>query len=264
MMETDKTYDLAPGNILQNMYLKHRLKKYYEKTTFIEVGSGNGNISTILLESGMRGIGFDLNKTACNINRIKNTLYIESGMYTIENSDFFEFTDKKVDIIISSHVIEHFSKDTMKAYFGTGKPLKKKGGGIISLVPSSMKYWGIEDETTGHYRRFEFSDFVSIANENGFTINHIAGLTFPISNLLFGLSNYLINKNDGWKKNLSKEEQTKFSSSGGAKHIKFKTNFPYWFRWIINEVTMYPFFLLQTRFKKNKSSMVIYCEYKMF
>lgn len=129
MLETNKTYDLAPGNILQNMYIKRRLKKYNEKTTFMEVGSGNGNISTILLESGMRGIGFDLSKTVCDINRIKNKFYIRSGMYAVKNSDFFEFTDDtKVDIIISSHVIEHFSDDTMKAYFVKCKSLLNRGG----------------------------------------------------------------------------------------------------------------------------------------
>ena len=130
-------------------------------------------------------------------------------------------------------------------------------------MPSSMKYWGIEDETVGHYRRFEFEDFENIATANKFIVKNIAGLTYPLSNLLFGLSNYLVNKNDGWKKSLSKDEQTELSSAGGTKQIKFKTNFPYWFRYIINEFTMYPFYLLQLIFGKNKNSMVIYCEYQL-
>ena len=224
MKHEQLTYNLAPGNILQNMYLERRLKKL-RKTTFIELGSGNGNISAMLLN--------------------------------------FDYRGAKVDVIISSHVIEHLSDELLGKYFCKCESFLNRGGVIVSLVPSSMKYWGIEDETVGHYRRFEFEDFENIATANGFMVKNIAGLTYPLSNLLFGLSNYLVNKNDGWKTSLSKNEQTELSSSGGARQIKFKTNFPYWFRYIINEFTMYPFYLLQLIFRKNKNSMVIYCEYQL-
>ena len=224
MKHEQLTYNLAPGNILQNMYLERRLKKL-RKTTFIELGSGNGNISAMLLN--------------------------------------FDYRGAKVDVIISSHVIEHLSDELLGKYFCKCESFLNSGGVIVSLVPSSMKYWGIEDETVGHYRRFEFEDFENIATANGFMVKNIAGLTYPLSNLLFGLSNYLVNKNDGWKTSLSKNEQTELSSSGGARQIKFKTNFPYWFRYIINEFTMYPFYLLQLIFSKNRNSMVIYCEYQL-
>ncbi len=168
--------NLPPGNILQNMYIKHRLKKHHEKRTFIEVGSGNGNISAILLDFKMKGMGFDLNKKACDINRIKNTFYIEREKYIIKNLDFFEFVDNnKVDMIISSHVIEHFSDNDIKIFFNKCKSLLNKNGIIVSIVPSNMKCWGIEDETVGHYKRFEFTEFINIANENGFTIYHLVG-----------------------------------------------------------------------------------------
>jgi len=264
MKQEKLTYNLAPGNILQNMYLKSRLRQLQgSKKTFIELGSGNGNISAILLNSGMSGIGFDLSETACDLNRKKNGSYIKDGMYQVEEADFFDYKGAKVDVIISSHVIEHFPDELLDQYFSKCESLLNRGGVIISLVPSSMKYWGIEDETVGHYRRFEFEYFEKIAIDNGFIVKNMSGLTYPLSNLLFGLSNYLINKNDGWKKSLSKDEQTELSSSGGARQIKFKTNFPYWFRTILNEFTMYPFYLLQLIFRKNKNSMVIYCEYQV-
>ena len=260
-----KTYNLAPGNILQNMYLKKRIvtNKQTNKLTFIELGSGNGNISNILLKLGLSGIGFDLNKDACILNENLNEIFIKKGDYEVLNNDFFNYKRKKVDIIISSHTIEHFPEDLLKNFFIKAKSLLKNNGTIISLVPSSMKYWGIEDETVGHYRRFEFQDFIKIAKDNNFIIKNIAGLTYPLSNILFKLSNYLIDRKEAWKKDLSKEEQTKLSSSGGAKQVKYKTNFPYWFKYIINEITMYPFYLLQLFFKKNRDSMVIYCEYEI-
>jgi cyclopropane fatty-acyl-phospholipid synthase-like methyltransferase len=255
-------FDLAPGNVLQNMYLKQRLKSLPNKQMkFIELGAGNGNISSILLNHGLTGIGYDLSESACNINRSKNAIYIQNGKYEVKNSDFFSsINSDKVDIIISSHVIEHLPPEIVDAFFEKSKSLLNTDGKIITLVPSSMRHWGIEDETAGHYRRFEFSDFDLIAKKHKLIINEIAGLTYPLSNILFGLSNYLIKKNESWKIQLSKEEQTILSSSGASKSVKYKTHFPAYFRYFINEVTMYPFYILQILSKRNKSSMIIYTE----
>ena len=145
-------YDLAPGNVLQNMYIKYRLNRYARQPrTFIELGPGNGNISNILLSRGLSGIGYDLNDAACGKNRAKNNEFIKSGMYKIENSDFFNASNtEKVDLIFSSHVLEHLSSEDLELFFIKCKSLLNVGGKIVSLVPSSMKHWGIEDETVGH------------------------------------------------------------------------------------------------------------------
>ena len=258
----NKYYDLAPGNVLQNMYIKRRLKSFAKpEMKFIEIGAGSGNISKILLNNGLSGIGYDLNDTACSINREKNADYIQSGRYEIRHSNFFDIpSTDRADIIISSHVLEHFPLETLIEFFDKCKEILNNNGRIITLVPSGMKYWGIEDETVGHYRRFEFDDFNEIAEKHKLKIGDISGLTYPLSNLLFKLSNYLIKKNESWKTELSKEEQTILSSSGGARNIKFKTHFPSYFRYTINELTMFPFYVLQVINKHNKSSMVIYSE----
>lgn len=262
----NKTYDKAPGNILQEMYLKHRLKTILQnyqdsEASFIEIGSGSGNMSRILLDMGLHGIGFELNEEACRINSIKNEKFIKSNTYKIINENYFAYVGKEfADVIISSHVLEHMLDDDLKKFFNKSYYLLKDKGRIISLVPACMRCWGIEDETAGHYRRFEFQDFINISEEYNLKIINLVGLTYPLSNLVLKLSNYLIKKNESWKKDLSKDEQTKLSSSGGAKQVMYKTNFPYWFKYIVNDVTMYPFYILQRVFQKNKSSMVIYCE----
>ncbi len=61
-------------------------------------------------------------------------------------------------------------------------------------MPACMKYWGIEDETAGHYKRFEFHDFVNISKENNLKIVDLVGLTYPLSNMMIRLSNHLIKK----------------------------------------------------------------------
>ncbi len=259
-MSEPKVYDQAPGNVLQNMYLKHRLRKWAAKgMRFIEMGAGNGHISSILLEAGLHGIGYDLSEKACANNAARNELYIARQQYAVRNADFLEYDGGKVDIIISSHVMEHLPEDDVERFLAKCSSVLKDGGRIISIVPSGAKYWGIEDETSGHYRRYEYGDFQSFSERFKFQNTHLSGLTYPLSNVLFGLSNSLVRKHDGWKMQLSLRERT-VQSSSGVKQIKFKTVFPHYFKYLINETTMYPFFLIQRMTAKSPNCMVIYSE----
>jgi len=250
-----------PGTILQRMHLKHRLHdliRNHGVRTFIEFGSGDGTLSSLLLSSGLSGRGYDLNPEVCELNRQRNRAFIESGKYAVLNCNFFESQPEKVDVVISSHVVEHLSVEQEEDYYTM---VSRIAHFVICLVPAGMRYWGIEDETSGHYHRYSFRDFVEIAGRYNFVIRDMRGLTFPLSNLLLKMSNHLVAKQESWKQELSKQEQTKLSPSGGAKKIMFKTHFPAWLRFFLNRLTMYPFYLLQKIFRRSKRSMVIYCEY---
>lgn len=255
------TYEIAPGSILQRMYLKSRLRKLkMQGKRFLEVGAGTGYNSRILLEEGMKGIGLDLNPESCELNKQMNELYIGKKLYSVSNQNFFELgSEVKYDLIISCMVIEHLSDDDVLKYFEKCKSLLSTNGIIITLVPSAMKYWGIEDEIAGHFKRYSFDCFSKIANNSSLKINHIAGLTYPLSNILFSLSNYLVKKAEGHKADLAMEERTVKSSN---RKVMFKTDYPMYFKLLLNEITLWPFYLLQILNSKNPDSMVIYAEIK--
>jgi SAM-dependent methyltransferase len=247
---------LPPGNILQNIYLRKRLKGL-ESKRFLEVGSGNGLLSNVILKSGLKGIGCDLNFKACENNKILNSDYINNGFYEVINIDFMELKEsERFDVIVSAFVIEHIEFVELEAFIGKMKRLLSDNGKLILFVPSSMKYWGIEDEMAGHIKRYEFEDF---ENFFGLKKEHILGLTYPISNLLFGMSNFLVKRNESAKLKLSQKERTVYT---GNRNVPFKTTFPSVFKLLLNEVVLYPFHILQVLFGKNKNSMVIYCELK--
>src|SRR5215831_10739403 len=165
-MSEANVYDQAPGNVLQNMYLKHRLRKWAAKgMRFIEMGSGNGHISSILLELGLTGIGFDLSEKACENNSRRNEPHVSRQQYEVRNANFLDYDGDKVDIIISSHVIEHLSEEDVDRFLDKSASVLKHGGRVVSLVPASAKYWGIEDVTSGHYRRYEYGDFQSFSQK---------------------------------------------------------------------------------------------------
>ncbi len=249
---------LAPGSILQRMYLKERLNSFNPKT-FCEIGSGNGILAKLFLSRGMKGVGYDLNAGACANNNELNLDSIASGNYNVYNENFLSSTSKnKYDLIISCMVIEHLDEETVNNYFEYCKNALSENGRILVLVPSSMRHWGIEDEIAGHFKRYEFEDFNTIAEKHNLQILNVAGLTYPISNWLLGLSNYVVKKNEGHKKNISMQEQTVES---GNRKVKYKTDFPAYFGLIFNSLTLLPFHVLQKINKKNSNSLVMYCEF---
>jgi SAM-dependent methyltransferase len=251
---------LPPGNILQNLYIKKRLKGYSKKT-FLEIGSGNGFLSNELLSIGLTGIGCDLNRSACLNNQILNKKDIEKGYYKVIEGDFLNQKFKsKFDIIISSMVIEHLEDKILESFIAQIKELLLPDGKIIFLVPSSMKYWGIEDDIAGHVKRYEYEDFTLLSKNNSLQINHLAGLTYPLSNWLFKLSNRIVKKNESDKLALNELERTVYT---GNRDVLYKTKFPFYFKLFFNEIVMYPFYLLQLLNLKNKNCMIIYCELKL-
>jgi len=250
---------LPPGNILQNLYLKERLRENKWKT-FLEIGSGNGYLSNVMLTSGLSGTGCDLNQDACKNNSEHNARYIEKGRYKVLNKDFTTLsTDEKYDLIIAAMVIEHIPDEELKGFISKCKSVLSPSGSVVFFVPSSMKYWGIEDEIAGHIKRYEFVDFENFNSQHQLKVNHIAGLNYPVSNWLFRISNFLIKKAESSKLELSQKERTVYT---GNRNVSYKTNFPGIFGLVLNEWVMYPFHLLQKAFKNNKNSMVIYCELK--
>ena len=216
-------------------------------------------ISNLLLKQGLTGVGYDLNDSACENNRALNINFINEKKYAIYNSDFFnEEVNQLFDIILSCMVIEHLPEEVVSNYFEICNRKLTPNGKIIILVPSSMKYWGIEDEIAGHYKRYEFEDIESIAKEHNLLINDLSGLTYPVSNILFSLSNKLITNSESHKTKISMQQQTILS---GNRNFKFKTTFPAILKLILNEYILFPFYLLQKVNKNNKNSMVIYAEF---
>ena len=102
-------YRLAPGNILQLMYLRDRLRNY-KPGSFIEIGPGAGDISNLLLSLGWTGTSYDLEPTTIDHLRTRFRQEIKAGRYAPVCEDFLATQDKtSVDLIISAQVIEHLS-----------------------------------------------------------------------------------------------------------------------------------------------------------
>lgn len=249
---------LAPGTILQFMFIQERLQKHFSSNSkFIEVGSGNGDLSKLLLNIGFEGTGVDLNQSACTNNENLNKLYISTGKYKVFNNDFSEFELADFDFLISSMVIEHIDSENLKLFIAKAKKCIRPEGKLIFLVPSNMDAWGIEDEIAGHVMRYTFEKIDKLASDNELNVVYKCGLNYPISNWLLRVSNYIVSRKESNMKDKTMLEKTVYT---GNRNVKFKTTFPRAFNLVLNEIVLLPFYWLQKLNYKNRKSLIMYFE----
>ncbi len=251
---------LPPGTILQMMYLKERLKKL-KPGKFIEVGCGKGLISKIFLDAGWSGIGYDLNALAIDQAIETNKKSVAEGKFAAYNKDWLlEPVTERVDLIISCFVLEHLDDTQEAQYINKCKTALNKGGHAVLFVPSSPKHWGIDDEIAGHYRRYTYRSLRDCFANKSWNCAHIAGLNYPLSNVLLPLSNKLVAGAESKKLDLSMIERTELSST---RNVAFKTEYPPSFGLLLNELTMLPFHFCQKAFTKHQDALVIYSEFEV-
>ncbi len=248
---------LPPGTILQQMYFKERLKSL-KPGTFIEVGCGQGFLSKILLDFGWTGIGYDLNQSSLDKAQKLNQLAINNGLYQIKQEDWLNSVIyRKADLIISSMVLEHLTDFEEKDYFDKCSRFLNSQGKLILFVPAGPEYWGIEDEIAGHYRRYTYSDLERKLLNFGYQIDNLVGLTYPLSNWLYPISELLVSRTEKHKKSMSMLEKTQQS---GNRNVWFKTKFTHVLKILLNEFTLYPLYWLQKYNFKQEKALIIYAE----
>jgi len=249
---------LPPGTLLQLMYLRERLQ-LRKPGRFIEIGPGSGEITNLLLELGWKGESYDLEGYTVTALKSRFANQITEKSYIPINADFLlaAIPEGKADLVISSMVMEHLEDNIQNDFLSKAANCLKHDGVIINLVPASPAHWGIEDDIAGHYRRYTKENISELASTIDWKLVHISGLTFPVSNILLPVSNFLVNRSERSKLTLSALERTKQS---GRRNVKFKTHLPYFFKIMINKYTLFPLHLMQKFFGKSKRSLVIYFE----
>lgn len=251
--------NLPPGTILQLMYLRNRLRNL-TPGKFLEVGPGAGEITALLLSLGWKGTVCDFDETT--IKNISNRFpqAVASAELKTHCGSYFDLEiNEKFNLIISCMVMEHFPMHLEASFFEKSRSLLTDSGTFINLVPSSMKHWGIEDEIAGHYRRYDEIYIQNLLKAHKFLLSHGSYLTFPISNLLLPVSNFLVRRAEGKNKELQMKVKTKLS---GRRNVFLKTYFPDFLKIILNEYFLYPLYLLQIVFHRSTNSLIYYFEAK--
>jgi SAM-dependent methyltransferase len=239
------------------MYLARRLA-LRRPGRFLDVGTGTGEVANELLSRGWSGLGIDRNPEALEKNREVNRKFLSDGRYQLVAGDFMEFEPADpYDLVISMMVLEHLPEEMVLELLHRKTAALAHGGTVAFFVPASPRHWGIEDEIAGHLRRYTAASVRQVCAGAGLIVKDLAGLTYPLSNLLVPLSNAFVRQSELGQLGKDLERRTLDS---GRRNVRFKTRFPSVFRLILNPVVLYPFHLLQLAFRNHPSSLVIYVE----
>lgn len=248
---------LPPGTLLQLMYLDERLKGL-APGHFIEIGPGSGEITNRLLMSGWTGTVYDLSEETIAMLKKRFASEIASRRLTAIQGNYLDSTGMTdADLVISCMVMEHMDDESERDFMERSAIHLRPGGRMIGLVPASLSHWGIEDEVAGHCRRYNKESLLPLLRSAGWNLIHVAGLTYPVSNLLLPLSNFLVRRNETNKLVLSPIERTKLS---GHRNVRFKTTFPFFLKLFLNEITMLPLHWIQKLFLNSERALVLYFE----
>lgn len=249
---------LPPGTLLQMLYLRERLV-HIKPGRFIEIGPGCGEITRLLLDLGWTGQSFDFEAITIELLQIRFAKEIGEGRYSVVNADYLSqpLQPGSADMVISSMVMEHLEDAAESAFMHKSSEILSRVGLMIGLVPGSPSHWGIEDDIAGHCRRYTRDKIQALMAQTGWTVGHLAGLTFPVSNFLLPVSNLLVHRSERSKLGLSAIERTK---SSGHRNVKFKTHFPTLLGLVLNRHVLWPFHVLQKVFKNSDRALVIYFE----
>jgi SAM-dependent methyltransferase len=248
---------LPPGTLLQLMYLHERLLRL-PPGRFVEIGPGSGEITNLLLNAGWTGQSYDLE--AKTIEALKGRFggEIAEHRFVPVNEDYLLASlTQKVDLVISCMVMEHLEEDAQLAFMAKSLQNLRQDGVMVGLVPGSPAHWGIEDDIAGHCRRYTRNSIKILVTNNGWALKHIAGLTFPTSNLLLPISNFLVNRSERHKLALTALERTKQS---GIRSVKYKTHFPILLSILLNKYTLLPLHIIQKLCAKSEHALVLFFE----
>jgi SAM-dependent methyltransferase len=153
------------------------------KGHILEIGSGIGNISEILLQNNLKVTLSDLNPAYCRLLKSKFEHFDTcNGVISIDISDE-SFEEKyegllaKFDTIIALNVIEHIEDDGLA--FANCKKLLNPGGQIIILVPAFNFLYNSFDRELGHYRRYTIKSLNEKMKQSGFSIYHRQYFNMP-------------------------------------------------------------------------------------
>jgi cyclopropane fatty-acyl-phospholipid synthase-like methyltransferase len=248
-----------PGTILQLMYLRERLGKV-TPGHFLEIGPGNGEISNLLLKLGWTGISYDLEPKTVRRLSVRFEQEIKEGQYEARNEDYLALRNESVgkyDLIISCMVMEHLNGELEAEFMRRSSSLLNEGGVMIGLVPGSPAHWGIEDDIAGHCRRYSRESLYALAKNNKWKLSHVVGLTYPTSNILLPISNYIVRRAENSKLEMSEIEKTKAS---GIRDVRFKTTFPNVLGLLLNRYALLPLYWVQKMFSSSSNALVLYFE----
>ena len=137
-------------------YTLSKVIKYIKGKNVLEVGSGIGSFSEILLKHVGQLTLIEPDQDYYNL--LKKKFEKSSKIKNIYNGTVSNIKSEKFDIIIHFQVLEHIKDDNEEIL--RNLELLNNEGYMIICVPSFMSLYSKFDKAVGHYKRYIKEDFL--------------------------------------------------------------------------------------------------------
>ena len=129
----------------------------------LDIGCGTGSNLKVLEIIGRTVIGLDRSFYALSLARKKTSSSLLNG-----DLSKLPIRPQSVGLIVAMDILEHLDDDAT-GIRSLHQALKQQGILIIT-VPAFRSLWGIQDEVTGHKRRYSRQEIVNKLRRGGFEI----------------------------------------------------------------------------------------------
>nr|VFJ64681.1 MAG: Methyltransferase domain-containing protein [Candidatus Kentron sp. FW] len=157
----------------RNELILEALRQFPPPQPFFDIGGGNGIVSMALQEAGIEVILVEPSCVGARnaFERGINTVICS----TLEDAGFHSNTFPSVGLF---DVVEHIESDN--EFLLHINQLLQKGGLLYITVPAYSFLWSIEDEYTGHFRRYTIRKLKRLLNQVGFHIQYSTYFFTPL------------------------------------------------------------------------------------
>lgn len=222
----------TPSYLVKRRVILEHLRGFNFRNV-LEVGCGCGDLLHVLERKGYSGLGIDISTDALAVAAAG----LSSGRIRLACSPPEE-VQEQFDVVIASEVLEHHQDDIV--FLGRLRDRLHRGGMVLLTVPAHQKDWGPNDDFCGHVRRYERAELHDKLRAAGFGEIVIYSYGVPVYNLMKPFYDRAIRSSDTGMKPMEKT-----TGSGGMWLIRKWGGV---FRLLFNDVTMFPFYLLQRLF----------------
>jgi len=209
-----KTSTFGPRQWFRQRLMLKELKKYLPQGKVLDAGCGEGRMLRLLAEKGYQVVGMDLSRESLLRAQKQNP----NAPLVLSDLESLPFSPESFDGVISGEVLEHLEDDE-RAVQEFHRVLKKGGIAIIT-VPAHPELWSLDDQWSGHKRRYKKEELEKLFEKNHFQTLSCYYWGFPLLRIYyqFFYPRWL-------KKKLQKEDINKVSGFQPQKKFEFIFNF---------------------------------------
>ena len=173
----------GPKHEFREALLLRLLQAALPQGRVLDAGAGDGSLTLKLASRGYSVLALDASADCIRLlgQKLEAAPFREQVEFQQASLPGTGLKPASFDGIVSGEVVEHFKDD--RALVREFSRLLKPGGVCVVSVPADPKKWDLNDEWSGHFRRYHAEDLARLFTANGFEVAALHYWGWPLGYL---------------------------------------------------------------------------------